>query len=92
MLKLKLHWQILISFCFAIVYGIFFSEYVGYVSWMGVLFLRALKMVIIPLILTSIISGIANIGNAENLGRLGIKPCYITWRPVFSQFSQACFL
>jgi Na+/H+-dicarboxylate symporter len=63
----------LISFCFAIVYGIFFSEYVGYVSWMGVLFLRALKMVIIPLILTSIISGIANIGNAENLGRLGIK-------------------
>ncbi|MBT3207276.1 MAG: dicarboxylate/amino acid:cation symporter [Bacteroidetes bacterium] len=73
MLKLKLHWQILISFCFAIVYGIFFSEYVGYVSWMGVLFLRALKMVIIPLILTSIISGIANIGNAENLGRLGIK-------------------
>ena len=73
MLKLKLHWQILIAFCFAIVYGVFFSEYIDYVSWMGVVFLRALKMVIIPLILTSIISGIANIGNAENLGRLGIK-------------------
>lgn len=40
---------------------------------MGDLFLRALKMVIVPLILSSIISGIANIGNAENLGRLGLK-------------------
>lgn len=40
---------------------------------MGDLFLRALKMVIVPLILSSIISGVANIGNAENLGRLGLK-------------------
>ncbi len=46
---------------------------ISYVSWMGDLFLRALKMIIIPLILTSIISGIANIGSAGNLGRLGLK-------------------
>jgi len=44
-----------------------------YVSWMGELFMRALKMIIVPLILTSIISGVANIGDAENLGRLGLK-------------------
>ena len=35
--------------------------------------MRALRMIIVPLILTSIISGVANIGNADNLGRLGIK-------------------
>ena len=35
--------------------------------------MRALKMIIVPLILTSIISGVANIGEAENLGRLGLK-------------------
>jgi len=40
---------------------------------MGDLFLRALKMVIVPLIVSSIVSGVANIGNAENLGRLGLK-------------------
>lgn len=51
----------------------FFSEYVNYVSWMGELFMRALKMIIVPLILTSIISGVANIGTADNLGRLGLK-------------------
>jgi len=46
---------------------------VSYISWMGIIFLKALKMVIIPLILMSIISGIANIGSAGNLGRLGLK-------------------
>ncbi|TKG92996.1 dicarboxylate/amino acid:cation symporter [Puteibacter caeruleilacunae] len=43
------------------------------VSWMGDLFLRALKMLIIPLILSSLISGITNIGTGTNLGRLSIK-------------------
>jgi len=43
------------------------------VSWMGDLFLRALKMIIIPLILSSLISGITNIGTGANLGRLGLK-------------------
>ncbi len=43
------------------------------VSWMGDIFLRALKMIIIPLILSSLISGITNIGSGSNLGRLGIK-------------------
>ncbi len=30
-------------------------------------------MIIIPLILSSIVSGVANLGSAENLGRLGAK-------------------
>ncbi len=50
-----------------------YNPYLNYVGWMGELFMRALKMIIVPLILTSIISGVANIGNAENLGRLGGK-------------------
>ena len=73
MKKIELHWQILIALILAIVFGIFFKSYISWISWMGVIFLRALKMIIIPLILSSIISGITNIGNAENIGRLGIK-------------------
>jgi proton glutamate symport protein len=73
MLKLKLHWQILIALGIAILYGLFLTDYVNYVGWMGQLFLRALKLIIVPLILTSIISGVANIGDAHNLGRLGLK-------------------
>lgn len=73
MLKLKLHWQILIGFLAAILIGLYLTDYVEYVTWMGDLFLRALKMIIVPLILSSIVSGVANIGSGESLGRLGIK-------------------
>lgn len=73
MKKLALHWQILIAFILAIIFGIFLKDYVKYVSWMGEVFLRMLKMIVIPLILSSIISGIANIGNEGNFGRLGLK-------------------
>ncbi|MBL7137993.1 MAG: dicarboxylate/amino acid:cation symporter [Bacteroidales bacterium] len=73
MKKFPLHWQILVALILGILYGAFLGEYTGYVDWMGDLFLRALKMIIIPLILSSIISGVTNIGTAENLGRLGLK-------------------
>ena len=37
------------------------------------LFLRLLRMAIIPLIITSIISGVVSVGDASGLGRLGLK-------------------
>jgi Na+/H+-dicarboxylate symporter len=73
MFKLKLHWQILIAFILAIILGIFFPQYSGYVRWMGDFFLRALKMIIVPLVFSSIVSGVANLGSTSSLGRLGIK-------------------
>jgi len=73
MKKIELYWQILIAFVLAILFGIFFKEQVHYVAWMGVVFIKALKMIIIPLIFASMISGVSNIGDAKNLGRLGAK-------------------
>jgi len=73
MFKIKLHWQILIALVLAILFGFFFPQDVQYVKWMGDLFLRGLKMIIVPLILTSIVTGVANIGDAQGLGKLGIK-------------------
>ncbi|MBS4034585.1 MAG: dicarboxylate/amino acid:cation symporter [Ignavibacterium sp.] len=73
MLKLKLHWQIVIAFIVAILIGLFVPQQVDYVRWLGDIFLRALKLIIVPLILTSIISGVTNLGGGQNLGRLGLK-------------------
>ncbi|NLO01633.1 MAG: dicarboxylate/amino acid:cation symporter, partial [Bacteroidales bacterium] len=73
MKKLKLHWQILIALILAIIFGYFVPQGVEYVSWIGDIFLRSLKMVIIPLIFSSIISGVTSMGEGKNLGRLGIK-------------------
>ncbi|WP_372776011.1 dicarboxylate/amino acid:cation symporter [Mangrovibacterium sp.] len=73
LLKMKLHWQILIALVLAVAVGYFFGNQVSYISWMGDIFLRLLKMIIIPLIFSSIVSGVTSMGSGKNLGRLGIK-------------------
>jgi Na+/H+-dicarboxylate symporter len=72
-MRLKLHWQILIALVAAVFFGVFLKDYVNYVEWMGELFLRGLKMLVIPLIFSSIVSGIVNLGTSDSLGRLGFK-------------------
>lgn len=73
MRKLQLHWQILIALALGIAWGVWAGPYASYVSWMGELFIRALRMIIIPLIFSSLVSGVASMGSAGNLGRLGWK-------------------
>lgn len=73
MKKIELHWQILIAFILAVLFGLFLHEYVNYVRWLGELFLRALKMIIVPLVLTSMIAGVSNLGESKSLGRIGLK-------------------
>lgn len=51
----------------------YFNPAANSVSWMGIIFLRALKMLILPLILSSIVSAVTNMGSGERLGRLGLK-------------------
>lgn len=41
------------------------------VAWLGDLFLTALKMLIIPLIIAAVISGVASLGDVRKLGRIG---------------------
>ncbi|MFH1119108.1 MAG: dicarboxylate/amino acid:cation symporter [Bacteroidota bacterium] len=71
--RVALHWQILTGLVIGVAYGAWLPEYVSYVGWLGVLFLRALNMVIVPVILFSIISGVTSVGSADNLGRIGLK-------------------
>ena len=47
-----------------------FGESVGLV---GDIFLRLLKMVIIPLIFTSLVCGVASLGDAKSVGRVGLR-------------------
>jgi Na+/H+-dicarboxylate symporter len=43
------------------------------IGWIGDLFMRLLRMIIVPLVLTSIISGVASVGGGRALGRLFSK-------------------
>ena len=76
MTRLKLHWQILIAIVLAVLAGMFTpaeSGLVGAYDFAGTLFLNALRMLIVPLIMSSIISGVAGLGSGSDLGRLGLK-------------------
>ena len=68
-----MHWQILIALIAGTLFAVYLPDQTVWISWMGDLFLKLLKMVIIPLIVSSIITGIAGIGTPESLGRLGLK-------------------
>jgi len=71
--SLALHYQILIMLVAGGLFGFYFSSATKYTNWMGEIFLRALNMIIIPLILCSITTGVASVGSSGNLGRLGFK-------------------
>lgn len=71
--SIPLHFQILLMLIAGGFFGYFFHSATGYTNWMGEIFLRALNMIIIPLILCSITTGVSSAGGAENLGRLGMK-------------------
>ena len=79
--KIALHWQILIAIAIAVLVGyvtdkttvLFGIQLYSVFEFLGSMFMNALKMVIVPLIVASIITGIAGIGGTQGLGRMGGK-------------------
>jgi Na+/H+-dicarboxylate symporter len=68
----RLHWQVLVAMIVGILIG--YSPAGGFAAenfgWLGTLFMRLLKMIIVPLVLTSIISGVASAGGGRIVGRM----------------------
>lgn len=84
MTKLRLHWQILIALAVALTLGMiiragglqdsgFGNGLVAVCVFIGDLFKNALKMIVVPLIISSIISGIMSLGSDRDFGRMGLK-------------------
>jgi Na+/H+-dicarboxylate symporter len=65
--------QIFIAFIVAIVLGVIFGPSIDVLSPLGDLFLRLIKFIIAPLILASLVVGVASTGDPKQLGRIGIK-------------------
>lgn len=71
--NLELYWKVLIGMAAGIIYALILGEAAMNVAPLGDMFMRLLKMVIVPLIFFSITSGVAGIGENKSLGRLGAK-------------------
>ncbi|NQV16654.1 dicarboxylate/amino acid:cation symporter [bacterium] len=71
--NLELYWKVFIGMGAGIIYALIMGDAAMNVAPIGDMFMRLLKMVIIPLIFFSITSGVAGIGENKSLGRLGAK-------------------
>ena len=73
------HWRILIALGFGLCYGVV-AAYAGWqdftAAWIapfGTIFFRLLLLVAVPLVLASLVSGIASLSDLNKLSRIGGK-------------------
>jgi Na+/H+-dicarboxylate symporter len=88
--KIPLHWLMLIGFVVGLGGGLFVNLTVGadtgWVQWLtsnitgpaGQIFLRLLFMLVIPLLFSALVVGVAEMGDLKSLGRAGIKTLLLT--------------
>ncbi len=82
MKKIPLHWKIIIGLILGIIYSLI-SSYMGWnkftINWIdpfGVIFIRLLKFIAVPLVLFSIIAGVSALPDPAKLGRMGAKTLF----------------
>lgn len=79
MKKLALHWKILIAMVLGMVYAVLsgiygWNEFTNdWIAPFGKIFINSLKFIAVPLVLFSVISGVAGLGDPSQLGRMGYK-------------------
>lgn len=79
--RIGLAWQIVIGLCAGILIGVVLSRHpdvreaaIGnYIQPAGDLFIKLIKMVVVPIVFTSMVVGIAGVGDGKSLGRIGLK-------------------
>lgn len=76
-MKLKLHWQIIIGLVAGMLFGIFaavnqlgdFTD--DWVTPFGTLFVNLLKLIAMPLVFASLVTGVASLADVRKLSRMG---------------------
>ncbi|THB83908.1 glutamate/aspartate:proton symporter GltP [Pantoea allii] len=79
--KISLAWQILTALVLGIVVGAVLHNQPDNREWLvtnvlspaGDIFIHLIKMIVVPIVISSLIVGIAGVGDAKKLGRIGVK-------------------
>lgn len=78
-MKLKLHWQIIIGLVTGTLFGILaaWNQWGGFTQdWIapfGTIFVNLLKLIAVPLVFSSLVTGIASLADISQLSRMGGK-------------------
>ncbi|WHQ75229.1 glutamate/aspartate:proton symporter GltP [Pantoea sp. Lij88] len=79
--KISLAWQILTALVLGIIVGAVLHNQPDNREWLvanilspaGDIFIHLIKMIVVPIVISSLIVGIAGVGDAKKLGRIGVK-------------------
>ncbi|EJN39064.1 glutamate/aspartate:proton symporter GltP [Pseudomonas sp. NPDC089395] len=79
--KLSLAWQIVIGLVLGVAIGALLNHFSAEKAWWisnvlqpaGDIFIRLIKMIVVPIVISSLIVGIAGVGDAKKLGSIGLK-------------------
>ncbi len=78
-MKLELHWKIIIGLVLGLIFGVLAAAqgWGGFTSnWIapfGKIFINLLKLIAVPLVLSSLITGVASLSDLKKLSRIGGK-------------------
>ncbi|MGP4123901.1 MAG: glutamate/aspartate:proton symporter GltP [Sodalis sp. (in: enterobacteria)] len=80
-LKITLAWQILFAVSFGVLLGAVLHNQGELRDWIianilspaGDIFIRMIKMIVVPIVVSTLVVGVAGIGNAKKLGSIGFK-------------------
>lgn len=79
MKKIALHWQIIIAMILGMGWALLSGQFgwnkftIDWIDPFGTIFINCLKFIAVPLVLFSIITGVAGLGSPSQLGRMGFK-------------------
>ena len=71
--NLKLWARVVAALAIGVILGFIFGEVAASSKWIGDLFVRFIKMLVVPLIFTSLVAGVVSMGDPKRLGSIGIK-------------------
>jgi Na+/H+-dicarboxylate symporter len=75
--KLQLWQKIFIGLVLGLIVGLVFKENVLFLKPIGTLFINLIKMLIVPLIFVTLVSGITAMNDLQKMRRIGIKTFFI---------------
>jgi Na+/H+-dicarboxylate symporter len=65
--------RILGAMILGVIVGVIFGDGVTSIAWIGDLFIRLIRMVVVPLVFVTLVSGVISMGDPSKLGSLGAR-------------------
>lgn len=78
-MKLELHWKIIIGLVLGLIFGVLAAANgwggftTNWIAPFGIIFINLLKLIAVPLVLSSLITGVASLSDLKKLSRIGGK-------------------